>query len=134
MSLRDNENVTAFVLAAKEYCSVLEADCDDAELWVERVLQTLSILYACATNMPEVDTEDAPDVDDDSVQQSIDDWNEMRAALGGILGDQRYYREIFDPSEPVNSKEDPVVADIADDLADIYRDIKTRIKALGPSR
>lgn len=128
MSLRENENVVSFISAAQEYCGILETDCQDAELWVKTILQALSSLYACANKLPAVDISDAPDVNDESVRPSHDDWKAMFASIIVILGDQRLYREFFDPSGPIDSDQEPVVGDIADDLADIYRDIKPGLR------
>jgi hypothetical protein len=45
------------------------------------------------------------------------------------LGSQDGYWAYFDPSEPPDSDENPVFGSLADDLADIYRDIKPGLRA-----
>jgi hypothetical protein len=49
------------------------------------------------------------------------EWMATWRALGKHLGDRKYYQEMFAPYK-LEDKE-PVVGDLADDLADIYRDL-----------
>lgn len=53
----------------------------------------------------------------------------MFAMVQRALGPQEAYWAYFDPSEPPNSVEQPIFHSLADDLADIYRDIKPGLRA-----
>jgi hypothetical protein len=53
--------------------------------------------------------------------------------VGDLLGSQRGYWAYFDPTEPLDSTQEIIFGDLADDLADIYRDIKPGLRAWATS-
>lgn len=59
----------------------------------------------------------------------MDDWKRLVNRLHAIFGAQANYWAVFDPSEPVDSGEEPIYGDLADDLADIFGDVKPGLRA-----
>jgi hypothetical protein len=126
--LRNHPDVISFVQSGRKFCALLECRDWDKEHWAEAVLPTLAQLYADALRLPAVDPDEfqkLPAVFDVSRKQ----WNELYEALGKFLADSRWYWAYFDPTEPRDSKEAAIGGDLADDLGDIYRDVKPGINA-----
>jgi Domain of unknown function (DUF5063) len=80
----------------------------------------------------EENTEDADDAGEDPMPSSDPDhgeheeWSQLYASLGALIGERNYYREIFDPFEPLTETE--VTGALADDFADIYRDVRAGLR------
>ena len=75
-------------------------------------------LYASASAIPNVE----PGDDEEPLSRLTHaQWSALFGALGEHLGLHSHYWEIYDPIklEP----DDPVAGNLADDLADIYRDL-----------
>jgi hypothetical protein len=128
MSLRNHAAVVRFVDSARTYCGPIESPPTDREQWAESLLVALAQLYAQALLLPEPEVEEfgrAPA----GLRMEQEDWQELWAALGERLGRSGAYWCYFDPSEPPDSREGPVLGDLADDLADIYRDVKPGLRA-----
>jgi hypothetical protein len=108
-------SLDAFAAAAHEYCAWAEGDSrgalDDA-----RIARTLlAELYRRAVDLPELEDCDvtAPEIPNDEYQT-------MFRRFGSLPFN--FYSECFNPL--VVPAEEPVIADFADDLADIWRDVK----------
>jgi hypothetical protein len=99
------------------------------DLWVESVLAALAELYATAHRLPEVGLKDASKDIPESLAVSTEEWRSLFATVQSILGQQDLYWAYFDPSEPQDSKEEPICGSLADDLADIYADVKPGVRA-----
>jgi hypothetical protein len=127
--LRQNPNVVSFKAAAHRFCLLLEFDPADREEWVRQVLVALAELYAGAHHLPT--GEDLPDFEDDvpgefSVED--DEYYPIVRRVNGLIQKNSYWA-YFDPTEPPDSSEKPVLGDLGDDLGDIYRDIKPGLRA-----
>ncbi len=128
MSFRHHPEVIAFKGAADSFCALLERQPTNAETWVESMLAATARLYASAQTLPKVSLDGEADVDPPG-NVSHDEWRRVFEMVAAVLGGQRYYWAFFDPSEPRNSqKAESVCGDLADDLADIYRDIKPGLR------
>jgi hypothetical protein len=128
LNLRNLPEVVRFVQAARAYCDLVECPNSDTELWVKGLLQSVSQLYSSVLQLPDLDVEEfdkVPDIFD------IDHggWQGIWNRIGNLLGEARWYWAYFDPTEPLDSEEKPLVGDLADDLADIYLDIKPGLAA-----
>jgi uncharacterized protein DUF5063 len=88
------------------------------EVWVGRVHPALAELYAAALALPEVESVSP---NQRNSRMSDDAWRELYHDMGAILGRWNYYWDIFDPYN--ESDREPVCGSLADDLADIYRDV-----------
>jgi len=123
-----HDGVSAFRRAAERFCGLMERPTDDARHWVGEMLGALALLYAAAFMLPdgEVSGDDA-DVPE-SFEVSDGEWRQVFDRVHHVLGRQANYWADFDPSEP--SRDDgPVLGDLGDDLADVYRDVKPGVRA-----
>ena len=112
--------VAKFAEVAEQFCSWAESHSIDRESESRRALELLSLLYAAALQLPEVEA--SSDLEPPGVNQ--EDWDRIYRRFGVLpVG---YYSEIFDPLKV--PAEEPVVGDLADDLADIYRDLKSGVQ------
>jgi hypothetical protein len=108
--------VLAFKGAAEQFCAWAETSPDDAADDLYLAMRYVAELYALLLAMPGADP-------DPSVAQEFVDKNDHKPiyARFGRLPLQ-YYGEVFDTTSV--PPEDPTVGDLADDLLDIYTDIK----------
>jgi hypothetical protein len=126
---RNQNDVTQFKEIAERYCTLLEAVPEDNSIWTQQVLVTLSRLYALAHDLPDIELpDDAPDISD-SINVTIAERKKVSDRVKSILGTQVAYWAYIDPTEPSESSDEPVFGNLADDLADIYRDIKPGLRA-----
>jgi hypothetical protein len=129
MSIREHPEAVAFKTAAEKYCVLFESEPADADQWAEAVLSALAQVYAAAHRLPGFGlSEDAPHIPD-SLDVTTEEWRAVFGVVSRALGPQEAYWAYFDPSEPQNCDERPIFHSLADDLADIYRDIKPGLRA-----
>ncbi len=108
--------IVEFTKLVNEYCSWAVSKQDPKTDEAFYALKLLSNLYAKALELPDceatdmLETDEIPDID----------YNAIHKQFSKIPF--QYYREIFHPLNIEN--EEPVMGDIADDLADIYKDLK----------
>ena len=92
------------------------------EIAAREALVRITRLYLAALDLPPPWTEG---LDPRPAQRvSDDEWKEVFAAAGCLPLD--YYGELFDPL--VTPPEEPVIGSLADDIADIYRDVVTGLR------
>jgi hypothetical protein len=146
----DNPNIehpalSAFAEVAADLCHLVEE-----RRYVERAafIHALHLLlasaYAAALRLPSIDVlynDDDDEEDDDNDDDEPDeqqyvlpprdvdrlkftDYHELRTNLAVVLGDETYYREVFDPWKPAEDNPE-VTGSLADDIADAYRDLKS---------
>jgi hypothetical protein len=129
MTIRDHPQVKEFKDAAERYCALLQFDPDEPERWVEEILAALSSLYAKGHGLPDLGlTNEAPDIPD-SLDVTADEWRSVFGRVHKVLGKQEAYWAYFDPSEPADADEEPIFHSLADDLADVYRDVMPGLRA-----
>jgi len=129
MSLRSHPEVVAFHEAAAEYCALLESPPGDVQEWVVKILAAMARVYACAHRLPAVSLDDdAVDVPD-AFDVGHDEWKQVCNLVRDALDLQCYYWSYFDPTVPQDEMPYSDCGDLADDLADIYRDIKPGLRA-----
>ncbi len=105
--------VEHFARAAERFCSWAEAEPSGTDAEVLTALGHLSDLYQLVLGLPELfDEQEPPEV----LQES---WERVYARFASMPFN--YYSQCFDPQELDST---PVVADLADDLADVWRDLK----------
>ncbi|HTK43032.1 MAG TPA: DUF5063 domain-containing protein [Gemmatimonadales bacterium] len=130
--------LTTFSVTAEEYCGVIEArEGLTREQFLQRVHEVLPRLYAAALALPSTDAlfpDKEPAEGEDPAAEAVADpvpppdrgrpepWRELHTSLTSLIGDRNVYREIYDPYEPLSESE--VTGSLADDLADIYRDVR----------
>jgi hypothetical protein len=112
-----------FATAAGRYCSVIEDTRGrPLNVWLLDVERTLSALYSAAAGLPEADP--ATDKPINSTMSS-EEWESLYERLRDRLGSVDLYWEIFD----VGNQHSLVQASLADDLVDVYRDVRRGLKA-----
>lgn len=133
MTIRIDTNVIEFKKAADSFCPLLEEEPAESDQWLMDVLAATAGVYASGHALPDLGLpgdalEDALDVPD-QLDVTHEEWKRVYNLVHNVLGDQTGYWAYFDPSEPPNSHEEAVFGNLADDLADIYRDIKPGLRA-----
>lgn len=129
MSIREHSDAAAFKAAAQRYCALFESEPSDADHWAAAVLSALAEVYAAAHRLPSFGLgEDASDIPD-TFDVTTEEWRSVFGVVSRALGQQETYWAYFDPSEPRDSDERPIFHSLADDLADIYRDLKPGLRA-----
>lgn len=135
--------LATFAGVAEEYCALVDRR---TELGVGHFLHATHVLlprlYSAALALPAVEADDGDpdegDGDGDDGADRVDvaallaqgrrdsmpheTWRDLYRSLGALIGPERvHYAEVFDPyAEPA---ETPVIGSLADDLADVYRDL-----------
>lgn len=104
-----------FAELARHFCGVVEAPGSDGGALLRDVHPLLARLYAAALALPHADPSDGPGAAGAGAAE-----DRLRRTLAGLLGERCHYREVFDAYD---FEEDPVVGDLADDLASIHREL-----------
>ncbi|HEX2210730.1 MAG TPA: DUF5063 domain-containing protein [Longimicrobium sp.] len=128
-----------FAALAEQFCQLVEDRASySAEHFLSAVHPLLAQLYAAGLGLPSTDIlfdedqEDGdaegpnPDRAPDPDGMEHEEWRPLFEALTVKLGEGGYYREIHDPYDPPDSPE--VTGSLADDVADIYRDLRTGLR------
>lgn len=112
--------VIDFLTAVTEYCIFLEksAPCAKKE-FLERMTRLLPLIYVKASLLPIIEFEGDEDLAEHVTE---DDYNSVRHYVWQILGGDDDYMEVFTPD--MHFCEQPIVASISENLADIYQDLK----------
>jgi hypothetical protein len=105
-----------FEQLARAFCEFCERDGGEGRLeFANELERQFSSLYAAALNLT---PGDPPDEDAPRISQQ--EWRAVYDRVAAVLGDANHYWLIFDPF----AQEAPVVGELADDVADTYRDLK----------
>jgi hypothetical protein len=122
----DDSHIATFRVLAERYCAFIES-CDSLRRgeFVWQLAEHLIGLYAAGMRLP------FPSGDDDFDSPSAmthEEWQELFQRLSRKLGDVDCYSVMFDPYE---SGSTPVTGSLADDAADVYRDLKSGLAVIG---
>ncbi len=112
--------VIEFVAVANEYCSYAEqAEGFEKRDFIDKSRKILSLLYYKATLLPRTE----PFYEEGNEKfVTEEDWNHVHHAILKKLGKHNDYPEVFDPV--YRDTEDQVGGSIAEDMADIYQDLR----------
>lgn len=113
--LRNDPSVISFASAARDYVELVGSPPTDGGEFAEDLFRVVSRLSTTVIALPDV----APDATPDEVELAVgdDEWRRIYE-LSGTLPFSQYY-DVSDAT-----------GDIADDVADIYRDLKPGLLAL----
>jgi hypothetical protein len=127
---RSNPAAHAFVSVAQRYCVLLEHPIRDRDAWLADVLGTLATLYAAAPVLREMAVPEHAEAKHipEEFRLTNDEWTSLYAHLKNTLGENALYAAHFNPVSAAAGDEIGQ-GDLADDLADIYRDIKPGLVA-----
>jgi hypothetical protein len=110
------EKIEIFAKSVRKYCKWVEKAPSNEEDEVNLVIKLLADLYSKALQLPEIKVSK-------DIKASVISDHEMKKVYRRFKGlPFNYYSQIFDPLKVPS--EEPVVGDLADDLSDIYRDLK----------
>jgi len=118
-----SRHTVEFVAVANEYCKYAEHASEMKGEELLKILQRLlPLLYLKASFLPELKS-----FFEDSNEKFVteDDWTAIHTAFKGKFGSADEYLEVFD--ERMSDSEVPVVASLAENMADIYQDLKNFI-------
>ncbi len=104
-----------FVSTAQQYCAWAENNSLAQEEEVKKAISLIADLYSSAIVLPKQGC--GEDVDGEEVTH--EEWKLIYKRFGSLP--VNYYSVFFSPA---NTEDAPVTGDVADDLADIYRDLK----------
>jgi hypothetical protein len=115
-----SRHVVEFVAVANEYCKYAEHAPEIKGEELLTILQRLlPLLYLKAAFLP-----DLTPVFDDGNEKFVaeQDWVKIHDGFKNQFGTANDYLEVFD--ERINDSEGPVVSSLAENMADIYQDLK----------
>jgi hypothetical protein len=112
--------VTEFVTVAGEYCSFVENTLRFTKHdFLDKSRKILSMIYLKMSLLPKFDA-----IFDDDNEKFVteEDWDFIHDAVKKKIGFHDEYREVFDPL--THEQLEQSTASIADNLADLYQDLK----------
>ena len=115
-----SRNVVEFVAVANEYCKYAEHASEIKGDEMLRILQRiLSLMYLKASLLPALE----PFFEEGNEKFVTEaDWIRIHGSFKTIFGSADEYPEVFD--EKFRESENPVTLSLAENMADIYQDIK----------
>lgn len=119
-----SKNVIEFVTVAREYVRLMENLQDhNKQEFVSISMRLLPLLYLKTLGLPGVE----PELQD-AVEKVVteEDYNRIKSSIEFKLGRHNDYLEVFTPD--INRSEEALSASIAEDMADIYQDIRDFIE------
>ena len=118
------KNVIEFVTVSKEFCNILESTNNfDRKTFIDLSIKILPLLYLKTIVVSKPETEL-----NDPVEKVVaeDDYNYIKYSVEHKLGKFNDYLEVFTPD--IDRSEGALSESIAEDLADIYQDLKDFIE------
>jgi len=116
-----SKNVIEFVTVANEYCSFVETvDHFTRKDFISRIQKLFPLLYLKASLLPEPDLETSDETPEKFIGE--DDYNFILNKLVSKFGEFDAYQEIYDSS--LQYSYIPVEGSIAENITDIYQDLK----------
>jgi hypothetical protein len=116
-----SRNVIEFATVANEYCAFVESVNDlTRKDFLGKIQKIFPLLYLKASLIPELSEEDGEETPEKFVTE--EDYLFVLRKLSSKLGELDSYPEIFEPGTPLG--EANVEANISENVADIYQDLK----------
>ena len=111
-----------FAQAAARFCALIDrAGVVPLGRWLFDVEGALATVYASAARLPDV----GPATDQAITGMTTEEWASLFEELRGFLGDLDTYWVVFD----ARNQSSVVAASLADDLADVYRELRAGLDA-----
>ena len=121
-----SRNVIEFATVANEFCAFTESVNDlTRKDFLGKLQKILPLLYLKATLLPKLDEADSEESPEKFVTE--EDYLFILRKLSSKFGEFDSYPEIFEPGMPLG--EANVEANISENVADIYQDVKDFILA-----
>jgi hypothetical protein len=129
LGLRRDPRMLLFVESARQYVELIDTPPIDIKAWVKSLHQALSELYSAAIGLRTIESFEAPDSNLESFEVSHAEWRTLYHRLCTLLGHDAWYWMYFEPMKTQVEKAEPVGGNLADDLADVYRDVAAGLRA-----
>jgi hypothetical protein len=126
--------VKEFAQIVESYCALVDGHVkSNQDEFLRAVHWSLSKLYVGALALPTLEPADAEEArqpvteletkETPALTVTHDEWAALFASLTTFIGERGWYAEVYEPyASP--AKEDLVTTHLADDLTDIYRDLR----------
>lgn len=118
-----DNNTIEFVTVALSFCGLMESsDSLSVEDFIDKNVKVLPLLYLKAVLLPETEL-----LNDETLETFVTEteYEMLKHKIATLLGEKDDYLEVFHPDMPYSDT--PVLANISEDLADIYQDLKNFI-------
>ncbi len=119
---RDDAQWHRFAELARAYCKLIETDVVRGRPGLEVIQSSLIRLYSAASKLPEV-----PNSIERPARIERNSWNNVYRGLQERFKDFDTYWDAFNPLK--KGEDDPITNSLADDLADIWRDLAAGLKS-----
>jgi hypothetical protein len=117
--------VVEFTAVAKEFCDFIErVDGEEKQAFLSRLQKFLPLIYLKGSLLPDCES-DEPGMIEEALTE--DEYNRLFGSLRQLLSGDDEYLEVFDDN--MRYSERPVVASIAENVCDIYQDLKNFISS-----
>ncbi|MEI7768302.1 MAG: DUF5063 domain-containing protein [Phycisphaerae bacterium] len=123
------DSVDQFAAEAERFAQWASHGTAHGEAGVTEALVRLTHLYVTALDLPPAWDQSLTD-EPDAACVADDEWQAIAARCAGLPFDT--YGEVFDPLRI--PPEEPVIGMLSDDIADIYRDVVTGLRAYHAGR
>lgn len=110
----------SFADLANKYVELVSKPADDPAVFARRLLEVLAGLYSGALALPTVSDVDP---DHDFYRSTDAEWRAVYRVASDAFGERDHYWINYDPILPRDGSADCVCASLADDCADIHRDL-----------
>ncbi len=128
MTADEKSALDNFPITAEEFCHLVDGYSKRSR---EQLVQELSVhlarLCEVGVRLPMVEpATEGVDATPEAVTAHTEEWTKLSSGLRQVFGQLDGYWEIFEPTE----KEEPVLGSLANDIAEIYLDLKDALKLL----
>ena len=120
-----SEIAEEFALAARQYCSIVDsAATPERTNFLLQIYRALPKLISIAMALPRAHLGDDTANRQPNLRMTNEEWNNLYQSLKQRVEGWDLYKKVFDPTK---IDDEPIFGSLADDLADIYRDVKEGI-------
>ncbi len=114
--------VSTFVDVAQAFCHLVVQPTTHSS-WLSTLLSNTLGLYAAGLALPDVTISNFDEDVEAPFSVSQEEWHNVWQQVGETLDVDRWYWPMVPGINPMGEQQEVHVSDLADDLADVYRDI-----------
>ena len=121
--------VESFPFIAQEFCQLVEqGSFTERKHFIQKLFTQLARLCEVANRLPWVDPTTADvDINQNDIESKSEECVKLSVKLRKVFGNLDRYWDVFDQTQ----KEGPVNGSLANDIAEIYMDLKEALSLLG---
>jgi hypothetical protein len=118
-------DILEFVTVAVQFCAYLESvEQRTRRDLVDTLLKLLPLLYLKGALLPDIEPDDSIQMED---HVSEENYNIIRTNVAVIMAEHDDYLDVF--VEDMRFSDEPVLATVSENLADIYQDLKNFVQS-----